>query len=95
MKIQAFSTLGEISHFAISGYFVISGFDITGVYCSVIGKSTDIVYILVRNQYKICFSMRSLISAANSRKKGNLIAINILTLTNDTQMIEEKSKWNI
>ena len=33
MKIQAFSTLGEISHFAISGYFVISGFDITGVYC--------------------------------------------------------------
>ena len=33
MKIQAFSTLGEISHFGISGYFVISGFDITGVYC--------------------------------------------------------------
>ena len=31
MKIKAFSTLGEISHFAISGYFVISGFDITGV----------------------------------------------------------------
>ena len=30
MKIKAFSTLGEISHFAISGYFVISGFDITG-----------------------------------------------------------------
>ena len=38
MKIQAFSTLGEISHFAISGYFVISGFDITGVYC--ISKTT-------------------------------------------------------
>ena len=36
MKIQAFSTLGEISHFAISGYFVISGFDITGVNCSFI-----------------------------------------------------------
>ena len=33
MKIKAFSTLGEISHFAISGYFVISGFDITGVVC--------------------------------------------------------------
>ena len=33
MKIKAFSTLGEISHFAISGYFVISGFGITGVDC--------------------------------------------------------------
>ena len=33
MKIEAFNTLGEISHFAISGYFVISGFDITGVDC--------------------------------------------------------------
>ena len=33
MEIKAFSTLGEISHFAISGYFVISGFDITGVDC--------------------------------------------------------------
>ena len=33
MKIKAFSTLGEISHFAISGYFVISCFDITGVDC--------------------------------------------------------------
>ena len=27
MKIEAFSTLGEISHFAISGYFVIFGFN--------------------------------------------------------------------
>ena len=34
MEIKAFSTLGEISHFAISGYFVISGFDITGVDCT-------------------------------------------------------------
>ena len=33
MKIKAFSTLEEISHFAISGYFVIYGFDITGVDC--------------------------------------------------------------
>ena len=33
MKIEAFNTLREISHFAISGYFVISGFDITGVGC--------------------------------------------------------------
>ena len=33
MKIKAFSTLGEISHFTMSGYFVISGFDITGVDC--------------------------------------------------------------
>ena len=40
MKIHAFSTLGEVSHFAISGYFVISGFDITGVDCT--GFDTDI-----------------------------------------------------
>ena len=33
MKIHAFITLGEKSHFAISGYFVISGLDITGVDC--------------------------------------------------------------
>ena len=31
MEIKAFSTLGEISHFAISG---LSGFDITGVDCT-------------------------------------------------------------
>ena len=33
MKIKAVNTLGEISHFVISGYFVISVFDITGVDC--------------------------------------------------------------
>ena len=33
MKIHSFSTLGEISHFAISGHLIISGFDITGVDC--------------------------------------------------------------
>ena len=31
--MKEFSTLGEISHFAVSGYLVISGFDITGVDC--------------------------------------------------------------
>ena len=31
--MNAFGTQGGISYFAISGYFVISGFDITGVDC--------------------------------------------------------------
>ena len=47
MKIQAFSTLGEISHFAISGYFVISGFDITGVYCISFGNILVLKVILL------------------------------------------------
>ena len=57
MKIQAFSTLGEISHFAISGYFVISGFDITGVYCirenllEIVYQQPVAVYLWLFNEY--------------------------------------------